>query len=129
MKAQDILDALSSCDVVLKLDVIILVAEPGKQALRARASLKRGLTLHITEAFGKGYRSYSYHLQKKDKLVRRWDNAPHWPELKTFPHHVHLSGERDVRESPELFIEDVLEEIKSIIDDEVIPSIPLANTL
>jgi hypothetical protein len=40
MKAQDILDALSRSDIVQKIDVIALVEEPGKQALRARASIK-----------------------------------------------------------------------------------------
>jgi hypothetical protein len=116
MKTQDILDALSSSDIILKVDVIALVEEPGKQALRARASLKNGFLLHVTEAFGKGFRSYSYHLQKNDKLVRRWDNAPHWPQMKTFPHHFHLGGEKDVWECPEVFIEDVLLEIESIIE-------------
>jgi len=118
MKAQDILDALSSSDIVQKMDIIALVEEPGKQALRARASLKNGFVLHVTESFGKGFRSYSYHLQKNEKLVRRWDNAPHWPEMKTFPHHVHLTGDRDVQECPEIFVEDVLREIESIIKSE-----------
>ena len=37
---------------------------------------------------------YSYHWQNKDKiLITRWDSAPHHPEIKTFPHHVH---ERDI---------------------------------
>jgi len=115
MKAQDILDALSSSDIVQKIDVIALVEEPGKQALRARAISDSGLILNVTEAFGKGFRSYSYHLQKNQKLVRRWDNAPHWPQMKTFPHHLHLTDEKDVRECPEVFIRDVLLEIESII--------------
>jgi hypothetical protein len=118
MKAQDILDALSSSDIVQKIDVIIQVEEPGKQALRARVSLVNDFTLHVTEAFGKGFRSYSYHLQKNEKLVRRWDNAPHWPQMKTYPYHLHLTGERDVQECPEVFIKDVLPEIEAIIKSE-----------
>lgn len=116
MKIKDILDTLSCSDIILKVDVIVLVEEPGKQALRARASLKNGFLLHVTEALGKGFRSYSYHLQKNNNLIRRWDNAPHWPGMKTFPYHLHLGGEKDVRECPEIFIEDVLLEIKSIIE-------------
>jgi len=115
MKAQEILDALSGSDIVQKIDVIVLVEEPGKQALRARATLKNDFTLHVTEAFGKGFRSYSYHLQKNEKLVRRWDNAPHWPQMKTFPHHLHLTSEKVVQECPEVFIKDVLLEIEYII--------------
>jgi len=118
MKAQDILDALSRSDIVQKIDVIALVEEPGKQALRARAFLENGLILNVTEAFGKGFRSYSYHLQKNEKLVRRWDNAPHWPQMKTFPLHLHLTGEKDVRECPEVFIKDVLLEIESLLEAE-----------
>jgi hypothetical protein len=40
MKAQEILDALSNSDIVMEIAVIILVQEPGRQALRAIASLK-----------------------------------------------------------------------------------------
>jgi len=107
MKAKDILDALSSSDIVQEIVVIVLVEEPGKQALRVKASLEGGYVLYVTEAFGKGFRSYSYHFQKNKKMVQRWDNAPHWPEMKTFPHHFHLNGEKDVQECPEIFVKDV----------------------
>lgn len=41
---------------------------------------------------------YSYQLFI-DHPVVRWDNAPHFPAIKTFPHHYHsLKGE--VEESP-----------------------------
>jgi hypothetical protein len=49
-------------------------------------------------------------------MVRRWDNAPHWPELKTFPHHLHLCNEAFVVESAEAFIDDVLNSITEIIN-------------
>jgi hypothetical protein len=55
---------------------------------------------------------YSYHWQDKDKkLIKRWDNAPHHPKIKTFPHHLH-DGE-DLKPSTEPnFIE-----ILKIIDE------------
>lgn len=32
--------------------------------------------------------SYSFHWQQQDgKLLKRWDNAPHHPEITTFPDH------------------------------------------
>ena len=71
LKAQDILDALSSSDIVQRIYAIIQAEGPGKQALRARTPLKNDFTLHVTEAFGKGFRSYSYHLQRDEKMVRR----------------------------------------------------------
>lgn len=36
--------------------------------------------------------TYRLHWQDKEgRLIRRWDNAPHYPELESFPHHVHTS--------------------------------------
>lgn len=40
---------------------------------------------------------YTFHWQdSKGKLIRRWDNANHHPEVKNFPHHVHTNEESDV---------------------------------
>lgn len=116
MNVQEIRDALSSSDIVEKIAVIVLVQEPGRQALRVTASLKRGYVLHINEALGRGFRRYSYHVQKGGQMVRRWDNAPHWPDMKTFPHHLHLDSE-NATECREIFIEDVLDEMKTILSD------------
>lgn len=34
--------------------------------------------------------TYSYHWQtRKGVLLKRWDNAPHHPEIATFPDHLH----------------------------------------
>jgi hypothetical protein len=39
---------------------------------------------------------YAYHWQDKEgKLRIRWDNAPHWPDTPTHPHHKHImSGDK-----------------------------------
>jgi len=38
---------------------------------------------------------YSFHWQDKHgNLIKRWDNAPHFPDLEGFPHHIHI-GEND----------------------------------
>ena len=115
MKVQDILDALSSSEIVEEIEVMVLVQEPGRQALRAVAKLKGGYVLSINEALGRDFRCYSYHAQKEAKMVRRWDNAPHWPDVKTFPHHLHIENEKKVSECREVFIEDVLNEMEAII--------------
>lgn len=37
--------------------------------------------------------AYRYHYQNKDKkLIFRYDNAPHFKEVKTFPHHKHIGN-------------------------------------
>lgn len=55
---------------------------------------------------------YKYHYMDKDKqLVFRYDNAPHFKALKTFPHHKHTKNE--VIESNEPNLEGILNEIES----------------
>jgi hypothetical protein len=35
---------------------------------------------------------YSYHWQNSEgQLVKRWDNAPHFPDLPNAPHHIHYA--------------------------------------
>jgi len=52
---------------------------------------------------------YSYHYQKGDRLIFRYDNAPHHPDLPTFPHHKHVGDHVEPCQEPDLH--DVLREI------------------
>jgi hypothetical protein len=63
---------------------------------------------------------YSYQLYTT-KAVARWDNEPHYPSNRTFPHHFHDS-EENVKESEltgnaEVDIKVVLLKIGSIIEN------------
>jgi hypothetical protein len=61
--------------------------------------------------FQNGERKYAYHwADAAGKAICRWDNAPHWPNLLTSPHHKHI-GE-DVLESTEITASDVLNEVQ-----------------
>lgn len=58
---------------------------------------------------------YSYHYQDADdKLIFRYDMAPHHQEIGTFPHHKHSAGEVAV-ESTAPSLADVLEEIERTV--------------
>ena len=62
--------------------------------------------------------SYRYHYVRRDgSLIFRYDNAPHHPELPTFPHHKHLPGGIVVA-STESSLTDILDEIKGIVRGE-----------
>ena len=38
---------------------------------------------------------YAYHWENSEgTLICRWDNAPHWPEINTFPDHIHLPDDK-----------------------------------
>jgi hypothetical protein len=44
---------------------------------------------------------YRYHFQNEsNQLLFRYDNAPHFPNLATFPHHKHLHNETIASEKP-----------------------------
>ena len=57
---------------------------------------------------------YKYHfMDEQNNLIFRYDNAPHHREIKTFPHHKHLSTETIESDEPDLL--DILLEIRKII--------------
>ncbi len=59
------------------------------------------------------YQKYSYHWQETNgDLIIRWDNKPHWRELRTFPHHKHIGDRDNVVPSHRVTLEDVITEIK-----------------
>lgn len=60
-----------------------------------------GSLLYVRDyTFGRE-RKYSYHWQKDGEMHIRWDNAPHWKHLLTYPHHKHISLEKNIQESKE----------------------------
>lgn len=59
--------------------------------------------------FADGRRKYAYHWMESDgALRRRWDNAPHWPDVVTAPHHEHLPGHDMPQTSTVTSVEDLL---------------------
>ena len=114
MAVSHILAVLSSSDLVMSVEVVEMNVEPTVQSLRAKATLKNGYMLYVNEGMGENYRRYSYHLQKGDEMIRRWDNAPHWMGVRTFPFHLHLPDTDKPVECGEVFVNDVLSEIRAI---------------
>lgn len=62
--------------------------------------------------------TYSYQLFTTTAIVR-WDNEPHYPNIKTFPHHYHgIDGtisESNLTGDPQDDLKRVLKEIKKIL--------------
>ena len=66
--------------------------------------------LYTKEYISKTKRIYSFHWQSnKGKLLIRWDNAPHFKNLKTYPHHKHIENNEKVCESYEISLSEILE--------------------
>jgi len=57
---------------------------------------------------------YKYHYQRADGTrVFRFDNAPHHPEIPTFPDHIHIEERVEAAEPPDL--SDVLRKIDELL--------------
>ena len=106
---------------ILRLEI---AASDGK--IRVKASLSDGSNIelleYVTESKGNiRLLKYSFHWQDKhEKMKRRWDNAPHHPELPNTPHHVHNENDsvQDLMQVPDLFfvIGEIEKELQGRID-------------
>ena len=77
---------------------------------------KDGSVLYFKEILLAEKRQYRFHyMDEGNKLISRWDSAPHHKELGTFPHHIHLPD--GVKENKPVKLIDVLDKIESIIID------------
>ena len=66
----------------------ILLTDGGLVEMSERLVERRGM---VTTT------KYRYHWQDKHgHLLKRWDNAPHHPEIETFPDHLHDGAEEQV---------------------------------
>ena len=84
--------------------------------LRIRVRFLSGHLLEVNEAIvieadQVKHLGYRYHFQdQQNNLIFRYDNTPHFPDLKSFPHHKHLKNK--VEDSDEPLILNVIEEAK-----------------
>ncbi|QTA90949.1 toxin-antitoxin system TumE family protein [Desulfonema magnum] len=84
---------------------------PNHGYFRARLTLINGDFLEISEYFisdGNQCRPQKYRYQRMDssriRLIKRWDNAGHFPLLPGYPHHVHIGSEDNAKPSEPLSI-------------------------
>jgi len=111
-----LLNLLQKSKIVSDLDILNFVDEEDIQVLYVRATLIDKSILFVRELATKTESKYSYHWQSKTKkLICRWDNAPHYPNVKTFPHHKHDGSKQNVLPSKEITLEKVLEVIEKRI--------------
>lgn len=110
-----IVSLLKKTDVFTSVDVLELVDEDTVQLLKVKATVLDGSLLFITELYTASYQKYSYHWQKENgDVLIRWDNAPHFKELKTFPYHKHEND--GILPSHRISVDEVIQEIKMRLD-------------
>lgn len=97
-------------EAIIAYEILRREVTPGDGKLRAKAALRGGDTLeffvYVKETAGAIQQmKYSFHWQdSQGRLRRRWDNAPHHPDLPNAPHHVH---EQDDTATPMTLIPDL----------------------
>jgi len=81
--------------------------------LKLTVNFKDTSKLFIKEIIINGEkRKYGYQWVDKDYvLICRWDNAPDWPSIETFPHHKHDGEENNVKPSENIEFSSILDEI------------------
>lgn len=96
--------------IIADYKVITWEIEPTSSRFKARITFLDGSSLLIKDYLFAHGRKYAYQWQDSaGSLKMRWDNAPHWKHVETFPHHRHEL--EDVFPSREVDLEDVLQYI------------------
>ena len=106
------LDLIARHDPFIKSFHVFLHEKEGKSfRFKAQIVFIDNSILHIKEyIFENQERKYAYHwTNSSGDIICRWDNANHWIDILTFPHHKHIGNK--VVESTEISLEDVLDNI------------------
>lgn len=101
-------------DIVQHYEVNQYDVEGLHSRLKMKIFLTDGSLLHVRETILNGQRrKYAYHWQDASGQLRaRWDNAAHWPQIATHPHHKHVSNKDQVIASEATTLEEVLAVIR-----------------
>ena len=104
----EIEDALSSYEWIQFVETVRCDLEENDQKrilfYRLRVYLSDGGRLEMVERIVESKKDgsihptkYSYHWQdQQGNVIKRWDNAPHFPDLEGFPHHIHIGVKNTV---------------------------------
>ncbi len=92
--------------------------EEGSFRFNAQITFTDDSNLFIKEyLFDNKERKYAYHWSdSRGEMICRWDNASHWIDIPTFPHHKHIGNE--IHESVATSIDDVLSRISDNLKNE-----------
>ena len=78
--------------------------------LKLSLVFRNGTELHVRDTILDGQRRKdAFHWQNAaGQLLMRWDNAAHWPQIDTYPHHKHVGENGEVGASDATSLEEVL---------------------
>ncbi len=87
------------------------------EQFKAEVQLIDGSRLYINEVYiDATLRKYAYYrLTPGGEILQGWDNAPHHPEIASYPHHIHQQGL--VQPSSVRSLDDVLTLLETHLQD------------
>lgn len=108
---------------VTSIDIVEERALPDRGYFRARLRLSNDDFLEIAEYWiieddrcvTQRYR-YQWMDELQQVLRKRWDNVEHFPDLSSFPHHVHVGEESNVEPGRVLSIMDLIDLIEEELE-------------
>ncbi len=115
MSLNDILDVLRTSDIVKRIISSKFDGVADFYILKIRVELTNGWLLDYWEHKTSNLHRYSFHVFHEQQMIVRWDNTPHYPDLKWFPHHKHEG--KKVVESKDMTVVEVLEHLEKLIKD------------
>lgn len=107
-----IVKLLKESGLFAAIKVLELIDEELVKVIKIKAEVSDGTLLYIHEIYRGNNYKYSYQWQEDDgKIIKRWDNSPHWKNISTFPYHMHIGDE--VHPCPRMTVTDVIDEIRN----------------
>jgi len=114
----NILDCLKNFSFVKNIEVLDLRIFKTGFYIKLMVQFKEESVLFIREYVDEYERAYSYHWQTKGgKLIIRWDNAPHYKNISTYPHHKHIKEK--IFPNYAITCEEILKEIEVVLEDKL----------
>lgn len=116
---RDIKVCLATSPAIVTVEIVSERSTENKGYFRARLHLANGDFLEVSEYFviqAEEVSTLEYRYQwmngAQQNLIKRWDNAEHYPDLPNFPHHVHIGDKKRVVPGQSLCIIGLLEIIE-----------------
>ena len=89
-------------------------ANLGRGFIKGRITFLDGSVLEFSEQLPTKRKKFRFHyMDEHNDLILRWDSAPHYRNLSTFPFHQHTP--QGVQEHPDVTLLEVLDKIEAMI--------------
>ncbi|MBC7227622.1 MAG: hypothetical protein H5T61_10375 [Thermoflexales bacterium] len=83
--------------------------------IKGRLIFFDGSVLEFAEQLPVQRQRFRFHyMDAENRLICRWDSAPHYPHLRTFPFHLHTP--QGVQEHPAITLLEVLDRVEEMIE-------------